>query len=222
MVMGITCCRSRSCTWGRTRSKRFVTWIMWSRLRSMKCITWCKSRSSGLWLGSYDASHASWRGAWVDRVTGSSLHIWTGHTNEHEQTRTSNTARRAECNAIVKYNTQQVKHKGIFGGPSTWQIENQMLYAEGGGGRVSYPPFYGASKPGEEKECHTHLSVGQVTLHTQWLAAKIWVSTTKGKTWTYNPQRIATYNMVPGTVVRLRNRIFVLVDASKGPHRSLP
>lgn len=30
---------------------------------------------------------------------------------------------------------------------------------------------------------------------------------------------IATYNMVPGTVVRLRNRIFVLVDASKGPHQ---
>ena len=34
-----------------------------------------------------------------------------------------------------------------------------------------------------------------------------------------NPQRIATYNMVPGTVVRLRNHIFVLVDASQGPHR---
>lgn len=34
-----------------------------------------------------------------------------------------------------------------------------------------------------------------------------------------NPQRIATYNMVPGTVVRLRNRIFVLVDATKGPHQ---
>ena len=33
------------------------------------------------------------------------------------------------------------------------------------------------------------------------------------------PQRIATYNMVPGTVVRLRNHIFVLVDASKGPHQ---
>ena len=30
---------------------------------------------------------------------------------------------------------------------------------------------------------------------------------------------IATYNMVPGTVVRLRNRIFVLVGASKGPHQ---
>ena len=27
---------------------------------------------------------------------------------------------------------------------------------------------------------------------------------------------IATYNMVPGTVVRLRNRIFASVDASKG------
>lgn len=36
-----------------------------------------------------------------------------------------------------------------------------------------------------------------------------------------NPQRIATYNMVPGTVVRLRNHIFVLVDASKGPHQWL-
>ena len=35
------------------------------------------------------------------------------------------------------------------------------------------------------------------------------------------PQRIATYNMVPGTVVRLRNHIFVLVDAPKGPHRWL-
>lgn len=34
-----------------------------------------------------------------------------------------------------------------------------------------------------------------------------------------NPQRIAAYNMVPGTVVRLRNHVFVLVDASKGPHR---
>ena len=40
-----------------------------------------------------------------------------------------------------------------------------------------------------------------------------------------NPQRIATYNMAPGTVVRLRNHIFVLVDASnatnasKGPHQ---
>ena len=36
-----------------------------------------------------------------------------------------------------------------------------------------------------------------------------------------NPQRIATYNMVPGTVVRLRNHIFVLVDAPKGPHQWL-
>lgn len=36
---------------------------------------------------------------------------------------------------------------------------------------------------------------------------------------TNNLQRIATYNMVPGTVVRLRNHIFVLVDASKGPHQ---
>lgn len=34
-----------------------------------------------------------------------------------------------------------------------------------------------------------------------------------------SPQRIATYNMVPGTVVRLRNHIFVLVDATKGPHQ---
>ena len=34
-----------------------------------------------------------------------------------------------------------------------------------------------------------------------------------------NPQRIAAYNMVPGTVVRLRNHIFVLVDAPKGPHQ---
>ena len=34
-----------------------------------------------------------------------------------------------------------------------------------------------------------------------------------------DPQRIATYNMVPGTVVRLRNHIFVLVDATKGPHQ---
>lgn len=34
-----------------------------------------------------------------------------------------------------------------------------------------------------------------------------------------NPQRIATYNMVPGTVVRLRNHIFVLVDAQKGSHQ---
>lgn len=34
-----------------------------------------------------------------------------------------------------------------------------------------------------------------------------------------NPQRISTYNTVPGTVVRLRNHIFVLVDALKGPHQ---
>lgn len=34
-----------------------------------------------------------------------------------------------------------------------------------------------------------------------------------------NPQRIATYNMVPGTVVRLRNHIFASVDALKGPHQ---
>ena len=34
-----------------------------------------------------------------------------------------------------------------------------------------------------------------------------------------SPQRIATYNMVPGTVVRLRNHIFVSVDAQKGPHQ---
>ena len=33
------------------------------------------------------------------------------------------------------------------------------------------------------------------------------------------PQRIAAHNMVPGTVVRLRNHVFVLVDVSKGPHR---
>ena len=31
--------------------------------------------------------------------------------------------------------------------------------------------------------------------------------------------RTSTYNMVPGTVVRLRNHIFVLVDAQKGPHQ---
>ena len=36
---------------------------------------------------------------------------------------------------------------------------------------------------------------------------------------THNPQRIATYNMVPGTVVRLRNHVFVLVDAQKGAHQ---
>lgn len=30
---------------------------------------------------------------------------------------------------------------------------------------------------------------------------------------------IATYNMVLGTVVRLRNHIFASVDASKGPHQ---
>ena len=34
-----------------------------------------------------------------------------------------------------------------------------------------------------------------------------------------NPQRIATYNTVPGTVVCLRNHIFVCVDAPKGPHQ---
>lgn len=34
-----------------------------------------------------------------------------------------------------------------------------------------------------------------------------------------NPIRISGYNMVPGTVVRLRKSVFVLVDASKGPHQ---
>lgn len=34
-----------------------------------------------------------------------------------------------------------------------------------------------------------------------------------------NPQRIATYNTVPGTVVRHRNHVFVLVDAQKGAHQ---
>lgn len=36
-----------------------------------------------------------------------------------------------------------------------------------------------------------------------------------------NPQRIATYNMVLGTVVRLRKSVFVLVDVPKGPHQWL-
>lgn len=36
-----------------------------------------------------------------------------------------------------------------------------------------------------------------------------------------SPQRIATYNLVPGTVVRLRKHIFVLVDAPQGPHKWL-
>ena len=36
---------------------------------------------------------------------------------------------------------------------------------------------------------------------------------------TDNPQRIAAYNMAPGTVVRLRNHIFVLVDVTQGPHQ---
>lgn len=31
--------------------------------------------------------------------------------------------------------------------------------------------------------------------------------------------RTSTYNTVPGTVVRLRNHIFVSVDAPKGPHQ---
>ena len=34
-----------------------------------------------------------------------------------------------------------------------------------------------------------------------------------------NPQRIAAYNMIPGTVVRLRNHVFVLVAVLKGPHQ---
>lgn len=34
-----------------------------------------------------------------------------------------------------------------------------------------------------------------------------------------DPIRISGYNTVPGTVVRLRNHIFVLVDASKGAHQ---
>lgn len=36
-----------------------------------------------------------------------------------------------------------------------------------------------------------------------------------------NLVRISGYNMVPGTVVRLRKSVFVLVDASKGPHQWL-
>lgn len=38
---------------------------------------------------------------------------------------------------------------------------------------------------------------------------------------TSEPVRVGSYNMVPGTVVRLRNSIFVLVDVSKGPHQWL-
>ena len=34
-----------------------------------------------------------------------------------------------------------------------------------------------------------------------------------------NPIRISGYNMVPGTVVRLRNHVFVLVNAQKGAHQ---
>lgn len=34
-----------------------------------------------------------------------------------------------------------------------------------------------------------------------------------------NPQKITTYNTVPGTVVRLHNHIFASVDATKGPHQ---
>lgn len=39
-----------------------------------------------------------------------------------------------------------------------------------------------------------------------------------------NPQRITTYNMVPGTVVRLRNHVFVLVNAASGytPRQAAP
>ena len=36
-----------------------------------------------------------------------------------------------------------------------------------------------------------------------------------------NPTRISGYNMVPGTVVRLRKSVFVLVDVAKGPHQWL-
>ena len=36
-----------------------------------------------------------------------------------------------------------------------------------------------------------------------------------------NPIRISGYNTVPGTVVRLRKSVFVLVDVSKGPHQWL-
>ena len=36
-----------------------------------------------------------------------------------------------------------------------------------------------------------------------------------------NPIRISGYNMAPGTVVRLRKSVFVLVDVSKGPHQWL-
>ena len=36
-----------------------------------------------------------------------------------------------------------------------------------------------------------------------------------------NPIRISGYNMVTGTVVRLRKSVFVLVDVSKGPHQWL-
>jgi hypothetical protein len=36
-----------------------------------------------------------------------------------------------------------------------------------------------------------------------------------------NPIHISVDNMVPGTVVRLRKSVFVLVDVSKGPHQWL-
>ena len=33
-----------------------------------------------------------------------------------------------------------------------------------------------------------------------------------------NPTRVAAYNMMPGTVVRLKNATFALVASTKGPH----
>ena len=68
-----------------------------------------------------------------------SLHTCPGRTNEHEQARTSNTARRTECNVIVKYNTQKREReretgKGVSIRERGVSIRERQGYGTGTGG----------------------------------------------------------------------------------------
>lgn len=54
---------------------------------------------------------------------------------------------------------------------------------------------------------------------TQPLHPSEFIALTSHPTQDNTPVRVGSYNMVPGTVVRLRNSIFVLVAALKGPHQ---
>ena len=173
-VTQITWCKSRRCTWQRTRSMRTVMQDIWWESRSMKYITWHKSRRVDLWPRSYEVSHASWSECeltlWQDRLyTFNPGRItWQDKENMIKKKRKSNT-------------TQKKTERG-----------------------VSYPflrmPFLHLSARTKR------LWVKSRCILNDWLLR-------------YKHQPTYTYNMAPGTVVRLRNHI---LDVSKGPHTARP